>query len=81
MSNRKFLIPFVDACQTSTDALASGLPVSAQVTLPYIKATWPSLGVSKEMVVPFSRIGASVLQNGPRMADEVTGLLLFAAAE
>lgn len=76
----KRLLPFVDACQMSTTALAMGAPVSAHVTLPCMKATWPSGGVSKVMVLPFGRVGASARQKGPRMADAVTGFPLLAAA-
>lgn len=57
-----------------------GLPVSADVTVPWRKATMPSLGVSNVMVVPFSRIGVSARQKGPRIADDVPVSPFFAAA-
>ena len=59
VSQDKVTVPFVDACQTSTAALANGFLVLASVTMPCMYVTWPSLGVSKVMVEPFLRRGAS----------------------
>lgn len=73
-------IPFVDACQTSTEAFLTGLPVSADVTVPCRKATTPSLGVSNVMVLPLSRMGVSARQKGPRMAEDVPVSPFLAAA-
>lgn len=73
------IVPLVDACQMSTTALGTGFPVSAHVTLPCIKATWPSSGVSKLMVLPLGRVGVSARQKGPRIAEAVTGFPLLAA--
>ena len=70
----------MEACQTSTVAFGSGSPVSASVTWPCMKAISPSEGVFVEMLVPFSRMGASARQKGPRMAESVGGFPALAAA-
>lgn len=40
-------------------------------TVPNMYVTWPSAGVSNEMVLPNSLTGASARQKGPRIALDV----------
>lgn len=66
-------VPFVEACHTSTDALATGFPVLEHVTWPYMKATSPSSGHLRTVVSPLGRTGVSARQKGPRIAVAVPG--------